>query len=109
MLEQLDRNARLKLLRVVTAVAWVDGEVHPREREFAERLIERLELPDDEREVALGYLDEPPRPHELDASKLNRNLRLELLGFAREMARADGDVGDQEADLIEALEAVLGA
>ena len=107
MLDQLDRTVRLRLLRIVTAVAWVDGEVHEREREFAKRLIERMKLTGGEREIALGYLEEPPRAHEIDPTKLERDRRLEVLILAREMVKADGSVNDAEQDCIDALEALL--
>ena len=107
MLDQLDRTVRLRLLRVVTAVAWVDGEVHDREREFAKRLIERMKLSPADRETALGYLDAPPRAHEVDPMKLDRDRRLEVLILAREMVNADGTVSDAEQECLDALESLL--
>ena len=107
MLDQLDRTVRLRLLRIVTAVAWVDGEVHERERDFAKRLIERMKLSSADREIALGYLEDPPRAHEIDPTKLDRDRRLEVLILAREMVNADGSVNDAEQESIDALEALL--
>jgi uncharacterized tellurite resistance protein B-like protein len=108
MLDQLDRTVRLRLLRIVTAVAWVDGEVHEHERQFAKRLIDRMKLSPGDREIALGYLDQPPRAHEVDPTKLDRDRRLEVLILAREMVNADGSVNDAEQDSIAALESLLG-
>jgi uncharacterized tellurite resistance protein B-like protein len=107
MLDQLDKNVRLRLLRIVTAVAWVDGEVHEHERKFAERLIDRMKLSGGDREIALRYLEEPPRAHEIDPTKLDRDRRLEVLILAREMVNADGSVNDAEQDCIDALESLL--
>jgi len=107
MLDQLDRTVRLRLLRIVTAVAWVDGEVHERERDFVKRLIERMKLSAGDREIALGYLDEPPRAHEVDPTKLERDRRLEVLILAREMVQADGSVNEAEQECIDALESLL--
>lgn len=107
MFENLDRTARLRLLRVVTAVAWLDGEVHDNERAFVERLIERLRLPAEERAIALGYLEKAPHPAEADPLKIPPDHRRALVELAREMAAADGHTHDEEQECLEHLEMLL--
>jgi len=84
MLEKLDRTARLRLLRILTAAAWVDGEVQPEERAFYEKLLDKMALPKDERSVAMGYLDKAPHPAEIDPNKIDpehREMLVKLVSF----------------------------
>ena len=66
MLETLDREERLRLVKFVCSFAWADLEVQVEEREFVKRLVERLELDDAERGMVDEWLQVPPRPEEVD-------------------------------------------
>ena len=49
MLDTLNREDRLQLMRFVCSFAWADLEVTSEEREFIVQLVDRLELDDEER------------------------------------------------------------
>jgi uncharacterized tellurite resistance protein B-like protein len=51
MLDQLDREDRLRLMRFVCSFAWADLEVQPEERAFVRRLIARLDLAEDRAQI----------------------------------------------------------
>jgi uncharacterized tellurite resistance protein B-like protein len=107
MLEKLDRAMRQKLLRVLAAAAWIDGEVQDKERAFIERLLEKLPLGDDERKTALGYLDTPPHPAEVDPSKIPPEYREGLVKLVWQLVGADDKVEDEELAMVKELEALL--
>lgn len=107
MLDKVDRPTRLRLLRVLAAAAWVDGEVHDSEREFFASLIEKLPMADDERRLALGYLDSPPHPAEADPSKIAPDHRRALMDMIWRIVAADGVVGDEEKQAVKDLEELL--
>lgn len=107
MLEKLDRTTRLRLLRVLTAAAWVDGEVQAEERAFYEKLLDKLALGKDERDVAMGYLDKPPHPAEVDPMKIAPDHREALVKLVRELVAADSSVDPHELEALQHLEELL--
>jgi uncharacterized tellurite resistance protein B-like protein len=107
MLEKLDRTTRLRLLRILAAAAWVDGEVEDRERAFVEKILTRLPIPEDERKTVRGYLDTPPHPAEVDPSKIPPEHRELLVGLVSELVHADGKVDPEEETALEDLRALL--
>jgi uncharacterized tellurite resistance protein B-like protein len=107
MLERLDRTTRLRLLRVLAAAAWVDGEVQDHERAFVEKLLDKLPIGDDERKVALAYLDAPPHPAEVDPSKIPPEHREALVKLVWQIIGADGKISDDEMQAVKDLEELL--
>ena len=49
MLEELDRDERMRLMRFVCSFAWADLEVQSEEKSFVSKMIRRLDLDDDTR------------------------------------------------------------
>jgi uncharacterized tellurite resistance protein B-like protein len=107
MLEKLDRTTRLRLLRVLTAAAWVDGEVQAEERAFYERLLDKLALPKDERDIAEGYLEKPPHPAEVDPMKIPPEHRETLVKLIWQLVGADSNMDPHELQTIRDLEELL--
>lgn len=107
MLDKLDRATRLRLLRVLAATAWVDGEVQESERSFMMKLLSKLPLANDERELVLGYLDTPPHPAEADPSKIPPDYREGLMKLVREIIAADGKIDEEEQRTVNELEELL--
>jgi uncharacterized tellurite resistance protein B-like protein len=106
-LDKLDRTTRLRLLRIVAAAAWVDGEVQDAERAFVKKLLDRLSVPDDERKAALGYLDSPPHPAEVDPNKLPHDVRETLVSLVKELVASDATTTDEERETVQHLEELL--
>jgi uncharacterized tellurite resistance protein B-like protein len=107
MLDKIDKTTRLRLLRIVAAAAWVDGEVDERERAFVEKLLARLPLGEDERKTVRGYLDSPPHPAEIDPNKIPREHREMLMSLVSELVHADGKVSEEELEAFRELETLL--
>lgn len=107
MLENLDRTTRLRLLRIVAAAAWVDGEVQPHERAFVEKLLAKLPITKEERTTALGYLDMAPHPAEIDPTKVAPEYREVLVKLVWQVLGADGKMTDDELAAAKELEELL--
>lgn len=107
MLEKIDRTTRLRLLRVLTAAAWVDGEVQPEERAFYEKLLDKMSLPKDEHDIAMGYLDKPPHPAEADPMKIPPDHRETLVKLVWQLVGADSNVDPAELEAVRDLEELL--
>jgi uncharacterized tellurite resistance protein B-like protein len=107
MLEKIDRTTRLRLLRVLTAAAWVDGEVQPEERALYEKLLDKMPLDKAERETALGYLEKPPHPAEADPMKIPPEHRETLVKLVWQIVGADSNVDPAELEAVRDLEALL--
>ena len=91
---------RLRLLRVLTAAAWVDGEVQPEERAFFEKLLSKLPIGKDERDVAMGYLDKPPHPAEVDPMKIPPEHRETLVKLVWQLVGADSNMAGEQKTYI---------
>jgi hypothetical protein len=107
MLDRLDREDRLRLMRFVCSFAWADLEVGDEERSFVKKMIKRLELSEDEIKQVEGWLEVPPRPEELDPSEIPRAHRQLFLDTARAMIVADGRIDQDEAENLVLLEQLL--
>jgi uncharacterized tellurite resistance protein B-like protein len=108
MLDRLDREDRLRLMRFVCSFAWADLEVKDEERSFVRKMIKRLELSEDETRLVESWLEVPPRAEELDPSEIPRAHRQLFLDTARAMIVADGRVDQDEAENLVLLEQLLG-
>ncbi len=107
MLDELTKDERLLLLKFVCAFAWADLEVHEKERDFVKRLIERLELSDDENGQVVGWLKHGVPPEEVDPNRVPRRHREIFLQCAREIIVADGEIDPNESENYELLQALL--
>ena len=107
MLETLDREDRLQLMRFVCSFAWADLEVTDSEREFIVKLVDRLDLDEAEREAVARWLEVPPTADELDPADIPREHRQLFLDAARAMILSDGDVDDVEAENLIILDQLL--
>ena len=74
MLQSLDHDDRLRLMRFVCSFAWADLEIQPEERAFVARMVTELGLEDD-REQINHWLKHPPRPEEVDPTRVPRQHR----------------------------------
>ena len=66
MLDALNREDRLQLMRFVCSFAWADLEIADAERDFIVKLVVRLGLDDEEQEQVANWLEVPPRADDLD-------------------------------------------
>lgn len=107
MLDALNREDRLQLMRFVCSFAWADLEVTDREREFIVHLVDRLDLDDEERAEVATWLEVPPPADDLDPADIPREHRQLFLDAARAMILSDGEVDDVEAESLVILDQLL--
>ena len=98
MLNKLESEERLRLMRFVCSFAWADLEVQDEERELIANMVERFGLDEDERKQVQGWLKTPPRPEEVDPADIPRSHRKLFLDAAREIIAADGVVDEDELE-----------
>lgn len=107
MLDQLDRNERLRLVQFVCSFAWADFEIQPEEREFIAQLIRRLELGDDEDRQVQQWLDRPPSLDDLDPTSIPAAHRRFFVEAIEGLIFADGEVAEEERDSFEIFKMLL--
>ena len=107
MFEQLSRDDRMLLLRFVCAFAWTDLEIRTGERKFVERLIERMQLSDDDRAEVQGYLHVAPAPETTNPKLVPREHRRIFVEAVRGLIYADGEVDAEERQRFELLQKAL--
>jgi uncharacterized membrane protein YebE (DUF533 family) len=107
MLDALNREDRLQLMRFVCSFAWADLEISDEEREFIVKMVVRLELDDEEQEQVAQWLEVPPRADDLDPADIPREHRQLFLDAAKAMIMSDGNVEDVEAENLIILDQLL--
>ena len=107
MLDALNRDERMLLLKFVCAFAWTDLAVKAREQSFVERLIRRLGLDAEDTEEVRGWLHVAPAPGSLDPNAIPLAHRRAFVETARAMIYADGEVDAEERAELEKLEKAL--
>lgn len=107
MLDALNREERLQLMRFVCSFAWADLEIRPQERDFIIKLITRLELDEEETAQVASWLQVPPRADDLDPEDIPREHRKLFLDAAKAMILSDGSVEEVEAENLIILDALL--
>jgi uncharacterized membrane protein YebE (DUF533 family) len=107
MLDALNREDRLQLMRFVCSFAWADLEVTDREREFIVKMVVRLGLDDEEQDQVANWLEVPPRADDLDPADIPREHRQLFLDAAKAMILSDGTVEDVEAENLIILDQLL--
>ncbi len=107
MLNKLNREERLRLMKFVCSFAWADLEVREEERAFVAKLARKLSLDADEEKQVAKWLDHPPRADDLDPEQIPRAHRQLFLDAARAMVVVDGHVDHDEAENLSLLEMIL--
>ncbi len=106
-MNQLSKEDRLRLMKFVCSFAWADLHIAESERRMVQKLVRRLKLTKDEREIVDGWLEIPPRAEELDPGQIPDAHRALFLTTAREMIEVDGDIAPEEVENFELLEQLL--
>ena len=99
-LQELTREERLLLMRFVCSFAWIDLEVKQEERELVTRLVRRLQLDDEEKELVSKWLESPPPPDSVDPALVPRSHRMTFIRAAESTVSVDGDVTQEERDTL---------
>ncbi len=107
MLDALNREDRLQLMRFVCSFAWADLEITDEEREFIVKMVVRLELDDEEQDQVAQWLEVPPRADDLDPADIPKEHRQLFLDAAKAMIMSDGNVEDVEAENLIILDQLL--
>lgn len=107
MLNKLEKQDRLQLMKFVCAFAWADLKVEDEERNFVGKLIDRLGLEEDEVEQVQKWLEVPPKAEEIDPNEIPVEHRQLFIDAARAMVVVDGKVDADEAENLALLEQLI--
>lgn len=107
MLDKLNKEDRLRLMKFVCSFAWADLEIQPSEREFVGKLVDKLDFDEDEKTMVEGWLRVPPRPEEVDPMQIPSAHRQLFLDTARAMIVVDGRVDAEEQENLDLLEQLV--
>ena len=106
MLGQLDHEERLRLMKFVCSFAWADLEIQAEERAMVSKMIEKLQLEDERKEV-MAWLRHPPPIEEIDPTLVPRDHRALFLRAVEEIIGADDVVDPNEAETFELFKMLL--
>src|SRR5262245_61589257 len=95
-MQKLSPKDRLRLMKFVCSFVWADLEVKDSERKFVARMVKKLRLDDSEKAQVEKWLQVPPRPEEVDPTKIPPEHRQLFLDTVRDVITADGEVARDE-------------
>lgn len=98
MLDRLDTQDRLRLMKFVCSFAWADLEIRPEEREYVAKVVARLDLGSDERKRVEGWLQLPPSPESVDPTLIPREHRVLFIEAVEGVIAADGEISPEERE-----------
>lgn len=107
-LQELSSTDRLRLMKFVCSFAWADLEVHPEERSFVERMVQRLGLAEEESAAVQGWLAVPPAPESVDPTQIPVEHRRLFVRSIKGVILADGEIAPEESENLALLEDLLG-
>ena len=84
---RLNAEDRRRLLAFVCSFAWADAEVQPDEREYIQRLVKALDVPEEDMEQVDAWLQYPPDPEEVDPQEVPPEHRELIEPVAARLAR----------------------
>jgi len=97
------KDYRAAMLQSLVAVAWADEELHARELEVIEALIEAFDVPPDEAVLVREFAKTPRSLEDVPLHALSYNDRRVLVMHAVLLSYADGDPSIDELQLIDHL------
>ena len=107
MLENLEPEDRMTLMRFVCSFAWADLEIAPGERALVAQFMEQLNLDKEEKELVADWLSYPPAPEEVDPTQIPYEHRSLFLTAIEQMVAADGIVDEEERVNLELFKMLL--
>ncbi len=107
MLNRLSRAERMRLMKFVCSFAWMDLTIQSEERAFVARMIQRLELDDDDREQVESWLEAPPSAEEIDPTSIPSEHRKIFVRSIEGVIAADGEISMDEREALSLLEELL--
>ena len=96
MLDTLNNEDRMRLMQLLCAVAWVDGEVQEGERELVLRLADEMKLADGDLSQVQSWLAAPPTEGAPAPEKIPPEHRQLFNEHALELIAADGELKSEE-------------
>ena len=97
----------MRLMKFVCSFAWADLKIHPSEREFIARMVNRIDLDQEERAQVDHWLEVPPHPQEVDPTSIPIEHRAVFVESIVGLIESDGVVTEEEKDNLELFENLL--
>ncbi len=107
MLQDIDRDQRLLLMKFVCSFAWADLEVSDEERRFVIHAVRRLELSEEERDQVMAWLQVPPPADEVDPALVPPEHRRLFVDAITDLIKADHHVAQDELTNLALLQRLL--
>ncbi len=107
MIQKLDHQQRLQLMKFVCTFAWADLHVHPEERAYVERLVSRLGFEPEEVQQVQAWLLSPPPEESVDPTNIPQEHKRVFLAAIDGVVAADGVIAPEERESVRLLKELL--
>jgi hypothetical protein len=106
-MSEFSRADRLRLVRFLCSFAWADLEVRNEERVFVKRVVQQLQLNDEDQAKVQGWLSVPPSPELVDPMRVPKAHRKVFLDSIEGVIVSDGVIAPEEQESFDLLKSLL--
>jgi hypothetical protein len=106
-MDELNRADQLRLVKFLCSFAWADLEVRSEERAFVKRVVQQLQLDDEDQAKIQGWLAVPPSPESVDPMLVPRTHRKVFLDSIEGVIVSDGVITPEERENFDLLKTLL--
>jgi len=103
-----DSKHLLTAIKAWAAVAWADGKIVDAERLTMSAIISVAKISDEDRVIAMAWLDEPVKLDDLSLDRIPASERLHIYSVACGVAAMDKDIAAAERTFLDKLATALG-
>jgi len=106
-MDEFNRKDRLRLVKFLCSFAWADLEVRSEERVFVKRVVQQLQLNDEDQARVQGWLSVPPSPESVDPMLVPKAHRKVFLDSIEGVIVSDGVITPEERENFALLKTLL--
>jgi len=106
-MDEFNREDRLRLVKFLCSFAWADLEVRNEERGFVKRVVQQLQLDDEDQLKVQGWLSLPPSPESVDPMLIPKAHRKIFLDSIEGVIVSDGVIAHEEQENFKLLKSLL--
>jgi uncharacterized tellurite resistance protein B-like protein len=106
-MDEFSHADRLRLVKFLCSFAWADLEVRNEERVFVSRVVQHLQLDDEDQAKVQGWLSIPPSPESVDPMLVPKAHRKVFLDSIEGVIVSDGVIAAKEQENFNLLKTLL--
>jgi tellurite resistance protein len=109
-MDKIYENLSILQIKILSLIAWVDGEITDEERRFYQNMVQVSPCSEETKQSLLHYIEKSPSIEDIfkSLSGIPKEIVTSVLRNAYAIAVSDGKIGEQEMEIIDKIALKLG-